>query len=137
MVAAAVSAPVVEEIFFRGLLYRSLRNRLGVARAALLAGALFGLVHITGYPLITLPIKAGFGVLACLLYERTGSLLPGIALHSFIDASGIDIALTGNDAVVLIVAGSVAGALLVRAGLLKWFGRIAERRLPVMDEALP
>jgi membrane protease YdiL (CAAX protease family) len=77
VVAVALSAPVVEEIFFRGLLYRSLRNRLPIAQSALLAGALFGLVHITGYPLITLPIKAVFGVLACLLYERTGSLLTG------------------------------------------------------------
>lgn len=99
--AVAVSAPVVEEIFFRGLLYRSLRNRLSVLPAVLIAGALFGLVHITSYPLDTLPVKAAFGVIACLLYERTGSLLPGIALHSFVDASSIDVSLTGNDLIVL------------------------------------
>ena len=97
----AVSAPLVEEIFFRGLLYRSLRNRLALLPAALIAGAMFGLVHITSYPLDTLPVKAAFGVIACLLYERTGSLLPGIALHSFVDASSIDVSLTGNDLIVL------------------------------------
>ncbi len=84
IVAISISAPVVEETFFRGLLYRSLRNKLSVLPAALIAGAMFGFVHITGYPLVTLPIKALFGVIACLLYERTGSLLPGIALHSFV-----------------------------------------------------
>lgn len=99
--ALAVSAPVVEEIFFRGLLYRSLRNRLPVWPAALIAGVMFGFVHITGYPLDTLPVKAAFGVIACLLYERTGSLLPGIGLHSFVDASSIDVSLTGNDLIVL------------------------------------
>jgi membrane protease YdiL (CAAX protease family) len=99
--ALAVSAPVVEEIFFRGLLYRSLRNRLPVWLAALVAGVMFGFVHITSYPLDTLPVKAAFGVIACLLYERTGSLLPGIALHSFVDASAIDVSLTGNDLIVL------------------------------------
>jgi hypothetical protein len=128
--ATSVSAPVVEEIFFRGLLYRSLRNRLPIWQAALLAGLLFGLVHITGYPLITLPVKAAFGVIACLLYERTGSLLPGIALHSFVDASVTDLALTGNDIVVLIVAGTVTAAIIVRAGFLRFL------RAPAPSEPL-
>jgi membrane protease YdiL (CAAX protease family) len=113
--AVAVSAPVVEEIFFRGLLYRSLRNRLSVLPAVLIAGAMFGFVHITSYPLDTLPVKAAFGVLACLLYERTGSLLPGIALHSFVDASAIDVALTGNDLIVLASFLCLAVVLLVRS----------------------
>jgi membrane protease YdiL (CAAX protease family) len=77
-----------------------LRNRLSILPAALIAGALFGLVHITSYPLGTLPVKAAFGVIACLLYEHTGSLMPGIALHSFVDASSIDVALTGDDLIV-------------------------------------
>ncbi len=110
----AVSAPLVEEIFFRGLLYRSLRNRLALLPAALIAGAMFGLVHITSYPLDTLPVKAAFGVIACLLYERTGSLLPGIALHSFVDASSIDVSLTGNDLIVLGSFVCLAVVLLVR-----------------------
>jgi membrane protease YdiL (CAAX protease family) len=113
IIALSVSAPVVEEIFFRGLLYRSLRNRLPVLPAALLAGCLFGLVHILGYPLITLPVKAAFGVIACLLYERTGSLLPGIALHAFVDASAADLAFTGNDSIVLICSGALALLVLV------------------------
>jgi hypothetical protein len=109
VVAVAASAPIIEEIFFRGLLYRSVRNRLALLPAALICGCLFGLVHITGYPLNTLPVKAAFGVIACLLYERTGSLLPGIALHAFVDGTVIDLALTGNDFVVL--ACYAAGAL--------------------------
>jgi membrane protease YdiL (CAAX protease family) len=100
--AAAVSAPVVEEIFFRGLLYRSFRNRLGIGPACVIAGALFGLGH-TDYPLLVRPELAFFGVVAALLYERTGSLLPGIAMHSFIDATGFEIGLTGNDRVVITV----------------------------------
>jgi membrane protease YdiL (CAAX protease family) len=111
--AVAVSAPVVEEIFFRGLLYRSLRNRLALLPAALIAGTMFGLVHITSYPLDTLPVKAAFGVITCLLYERTGSLLPGIGLHSFVDATSIDVSLTGNDLIVLASFLSLAVVLLV------------------------
>ncbi len=117
MIALAVTAPIAEEIFFRGILYRSLRNRLKVLPAALIAGCLFGLVHATGYPLITLPVKAFFGVLACLLYERTGSLLPGIAVHSFVDGSSGDIALFGNDFLILGFFGVIVVGLFVNAGL--------------------
>lgn len=117
ILAISISAPVVEEVFFRGLVYRSLRNRLSVLPAALIAGVMFGFVHITGYPLVTLPVKALFGVIACLLYERTGSLLPGIALHSLVDATSVDLSLTGNDWIVFAVFASVAGVIVIRFAL--------------------
>jgi membrane protease YdiL (CAAX protease family) len=112
--AAAVSAPIVEEIFFRGLLYRSLRNHLPILSATLIAGVMFGLVHAGAYPLATLPAKAFFGVVVCLLYERTGSLLPCIVLHSFIDAGSFEGSVTSNEQVVLIVFLLLAAVLLVR-----------------------
>jgi uncharacterized protein len=122
--AVAVSAPVVEEIFFRGLLYRSLRNRLSIVPAVLIAGALFGFVHITSYPLDTLPVKAAFGVIACLLYERTGSLLPGIGLHAFVDASAVVVALTGSDLIVIACSVLVVVAVIVGG----WIGRVVGQR---------
>jgi membrane protease YdiL (CAAX protease family) len=75
---------------------------------------LFGLVHIIGYPLITVPVKMLFGILVCLLYERTGSLLPGIAVHSFVDASAIDLALTGNDDIGVACFGALIVILVLR-----------------------
>jgi membrane protease YdiL (CAAX protease family) len=117
VIAATVSAPVVEEIFFRGLLYRSLRNRLSVLPATVIAGAIFGAAHISVYHPSELPVLAVFGAIACQLYERTGSLLPGIALHSFVDSSGIDIELAGNDLIVVAVFGVLAATLLVRASV--------------------
>jgi membrane protease YdiL (CAAX protease family) len=110
--ALAVSAPVVEEIFFRGLLYRALRNRLNVAYAAVIAGVLFGLVHASTYPLDTLPPKVVFGVLACLLYEYTGSLYPSIALHMLIDATGFEVAVTGHGTIVVLGFIAIGIALL-------------------------
>jgi hypothetical protein len=94
-VALCLSAPIIEEVFFRGFLYRSLRNRLPVLPAALIVGVVFGLGH-TQYPLLERPQQAVFGIIACLLYERSGSLLPGIALHILIDASAFELALTGT-----------------------------------------
>lgn len=127
--AAAVSAPVVEEIFFRGFLYRSLRNRLPIFPACLIAAVIFGLGH-TQYPLLVRPEVVFFGVIACLLYERTGSLLPGIALHSFVDASAFDTALTGNSWIVLAIFLVLATALLVMAAIRALRRRTAHRALP-------
>ena len=62
----------------------------------LIAGSLFGLIHIFSHRLNTIPVLIVFGVLMCLLYERTGSLLPGIAVHSFVDGTAADVAVTGN-----------------------------------------
>jgi membrane protease YdiL (CAAX protease family) len=121
--AAAVAAPVVEEIFFRGLLYRSLRNRMGVAPAAVIASALFGLGH-TQYPLLARPEVAFFGVAACLLYEHTGSLLPGIAMHSYIDASAFNSSLTDNSAIVTLLFLLLAAVLLLRPAV-----KAVDRRL--------
>lgn len=115
-VALCVSAPVVEEIFFRGFLYRSLRNRVPVLPAAVIIGVVFGLGH-TQYPLLERPQQAVFGIIACLLYERSGSLLPGIALHILIDASAFEFALTGEAWIV--PSAFLLGGLLLLYGLPK------------------
>jgi membrane protease YdiL (CAAX protease family) len=96
---AAVVTPVVEEVFFRGLLYRCFRNRFAMFPASVLIGVMFGLVH-TEYPLAVLPELAVYGGLLCLLYEYTGSLVPGIALNVYLDAGGFEQALTGRSTVV-------------------------------------
>ncbi len=126
-VTACVGAPVVEEIFFRGLLYRSLRNRLGVAPACLIASAIFGLLHWQ-YPLVIRPELVFFGVIACLLYERTGSLFPGIAMHAFVDASGFEYALTGRVAIVASVFLFLAVALICRGAARGLVRRVRSRR---------
>lgn len=79
-------APVVEEIFFRGFFYRALRTRFGIVLAATINGLLFGSIHfdfegVDG--LLILPPLALLGVIFCLVYERTGSLLPVIGMHAF------------------------------------------------------
>ena len=77
-------APAVEEFFFRGFFYRALRSRFSVIAAALIDGGLFGLIHFNGADgLVLLPPLALLGVIFCLVYEKTGSLFPSIAMHSF------------------------------------------------------
>jgi uncharacterized protein len=75
-----IAAPLAEELCFRGMLFGGLRERLPKVPAALIAGAVFGLLHaFTGISAVPPLIALGF--IFCLLYERTGSILPGILLH--------------------------------------------------------
>lgn len=76
----AIAAPISEEICFRGMLYGGLRERLPRIPAALIGGFVFGGLHaLTG--ITAVPPLIVFGFLLCLLYERTGSIVPGILLH--------------------------------------------------------
>ncbi len=78
-------APVAEEFFFRGFFYRALRTRFPVLVAAIIDGALFGLIHGSSGPdaLLLAPPLGVLGVAFCLVYERTGSLYAPIAMHAF------------------------------------------------------
>lgn len=75
-----VAASISEELCFRGMLFGGLRNRyprwIAAAIAALVFGALHALTGISAVP----PLMA-FGFILCLLYEKTGSIVPGIVLH--------------------------------------------------------
>jgi membrane protease YdiL (CAAX protease family) len=77
-----VVAPIGEEFLFRGFIFTALRNWRGPWTAAVITGLLFGLVHVGSAPLLDLVPLAGLGFGLCLLYRRTGSLYPCIALHS-------------------------------------------------------
>ena len=73
-------ASISEEICFRGMLFGGLRERYARIPAALLAGAVFGGLHaLTGVTAV--PPLIAFGFVLCLLYEKTGSIVPGILLH--------------------------------------------------------
>jgi uncharacterized protein len=76
----AIAAPISEEICFRGMLYGGLREKLPRIGAALIAGLIFGALHAaTGVSAV--PPLIAFGFVLCLLYEKTGSIVPGILLH--------------------------------------------------------
>ena len=77
---AAVFGPVAEEIFFRGFMYGAIRKTLGVFWGMVITAAVFSFLHahIVGF----LPIMA-LGMLLAYLYEKTGSLVPSMAVHIF------------------------------------------------------
>jgi uncharacterized protein len=84
--ATAVSAPIAEEIAFRGYLYPALAGWRGPWVGAAFTAILFACAHVLALPPAFLPGIAVFGFGACLLRWFTGSLLPGITLHSLNNA---------------------------------------------------
>ena len=99
-----VVAPVTEEFFFRGFFYRSLRGRMEILPAAVICGALFGAVHLAN-GIIAVPLITIFGFVLCLVYERTGSLFPCIAIHS-----------AHNTLVAVLAADATAGIVFAAMG---------------------
>ncbi len=98
----AVVAPIVEEIFFRGVLYRFLRDstrgccqRSSFLVAALVNSVIFAALHPQG--LAAIPLLAGVALGLTLARERRGSLIAPIVAHGI------------NNALVLTMLGALMG----------------------------
>jgi membrane protease YdiL (CAAX protease family) len=80
MINIVLWTPIMEEIGFRGLIYTTLRSRIGPTLAIVISAMLFSALHLKSL--------AGFlsifwsGLLLAYAYERYHSLLPGIVMHS-------------------------------------------------------
>lgn len=84
-------APIVEEVFFRGLLLRALMRRTGFGTAAFVSSLLFGVAHAHEVrqlvPAVALAVQTGtFGLVQCALVRRTGRLGPNIVTHALRNA---------------------------------------------------
>jgi membrane protease YdiL (CAAX protease family) len=90
---AIVIAPFGEELFFRGVLFRTLRDRHGL-RIGLLGTAIgFGLIHfIPGEAvdaLLLMLVMAFTGASLGYLYERRGTIVAPIAAHMTFNVIGL------------------------------------------------
>jgi membrane protease YdiL (CAAX protease family) len=78
-IAGTIAAPIGEEVFFRGLLYNSLKHRLNVTAAIVLSGLVFALIHLG--PLAVIGIFP-MGMALAYVYEKTRSLWVTICMHA-------------------------------------------------------
>jgi len=87
-VFATFTAPLVEELVYRGLLYSAFQRRFGMAVGVILVTLLFTLVHVPQYSLNGRPDMAAIVTLLLLsltltlIRAATGNLLPCIVLHT-------------------------------------------------------
>lgn len=82
----AVGAPVVEEVYFRGLVLRSLAARTSPWLAVVATAGLFALAHFQAVQAAGL---ATFGVVLGVLARRSGRLGPSIAAHMAFNALAV------------------------------------------------
>lgn len=103
-VAAAVLAPVVEEVIFRGVLFQAARRQLGLWPGVALSTFVFTVVHVELYPPLGLFQPVGLGGLVLLgawlawMFHRTGSLAVPIIGHAVFNAINLTIAVVAATA---------------------------------------
>ncbi len=103
VLAAAVLAPLVEEILFRGLLYRHLREataKLGTTGSVVVSGVLSGLVFAAIHPqgLLAVPLLGLLALAFALVREWRNSLIACMVAHG-----------VNNAVVTLVFISAVAG----------------------------
>lgn len=118
----AVSAGILEELLFRGLLFRLCSKLLGTWGALLFTAALFGAGH-AGNPGATLSsslaIALEAGILLGAAYAATGRLWIPIGLHigwNFTEGSLFGMTLSGNSMTSGLLRGSLSGPPILTGG---------------------
>lgn len=80
---ATFTAPLVEEVVYRGVLYSGLRKHLGAVWAGLFVVVLFALVHVPQYIESpgTIAVILLLSAVLTVIRARTGQLLPCFVVH--------------------------------------------------------
>jgi membrane protease YdiL (CAAX protease family) len=96
ILSAIIMAPIVEEIVFRGVLFRKIRSEYRYWTAIIISAITFGLMHIFGSliegDINDLPFVIVYTVLGLFfvkIYEETGKIKYAIALHFLNNVVGI------------------------------------------------
>ena len=86
VIVAVIMAPVFEETFFRGFLFRGFATSWGWVWGALASATVFGLAHLQLSVFVPL-FALGFAL--AWVYKRTGSLWTSITLHALFNAISV------------------------------------------------
>lgn len=78
VVLVVVAAPVIEEMLFRGYVFRIMQNVWSPKYAILASALLFAIVH----PSLSFPPVFALGLACAWLYSRTQKVWPGMLLHA-------------------------------------------------------
>ena len=123
-VSVAIFAPVVEEVFFRGLIYTRLKQGMPKVVAAVISALMFGVMH---GEVIWILYAFVVGLMLVWVFEKTNSLLACIMVHAANNGltqltenapelpDGLSLAIT----VVSVIAVIVALVYLIKSGCVK------------------
>lgn len=118
----AAAASVTEEVFFRGVLFRIVEERLGTWISLALTGLLFGLAHVfnpnaTLWSALAIAVEAGF--LLAAVYAATRNLWVPIGVHfgwNFAQGGLFSTSVSGTDAPQGLLDAVTSGPALVSGG---------------------
>ncbi len=87
---AVLTAPIVEEVVYRGVLYSGLRSRMGVSPSVIIVTLLFAAVHVPQYwgawaSLVALTILS---LMLTAIRAASKSILPCVAVHLVFNCVG-------------------------------------------------
>jgi CAAX protease family protein len=116
------AAVVVEELLFRGILFRIAEERIGTWGALVLSGLLFGLAHVfnpnaTLWSTLAIAVEAGFMLGA--VYAATRNLWVPIGVHfgwNFAQGGIFSTSVSGTDAPQGLLDGVTSGPAIVSGG---------------------
>ena len=78
IISALIFAPLLEEIFFRKIIYSVCKRYLGVLIGIICSSILFATVHQNIY---SFAILFTLSIALCIIYERDGSIISPIIFH--------------------------------------------------------
>lgn len=90
----AILIPAVEELLFRGILYRSIKRSLSPLIAAIISATLFGAAHMEPD---TMPQLIIIGLILTYVYEKSGSIYVPIALHATNNFNSVMVLIYGKE----------------------------------------
>jgi uncharacterized protein len=93
VLVVVVAAPLAEEVFFRGMLQRTLARQLPIWPAMVITSVLFGVSH---FQALQLPALAAFGLVLSIMAHRTGRLGRSIWAHVGFNATTVVALLVGG-----------------------------------------
>ncbi|MGG5461170.1 CPBP family intramembrane glutamic endopeptidase [Clostridium sp. B9] len=85
-ISAVILAPIMEELFFRGIVFNEASKYKKGAFPIIVSGLLFGLVHMHPIQIVYASI---FGIILGLVYNKTHSLTITIFMHMLANLSGL------------------------------------------------
>ena len=98
VVYGIVIAPLSEELFFRGMLFRAVRDRYGLVSGLLASGVGFGLIHFLDADwqdaLLLIGVMFFNGIALAWWYERRGTIVAPIVAHMVFNIIGLTLIYT-------------------------------------------
>ena len=77
VISSVILAPILEELFFRGVLFNRLKIRTGIIAAMVISSALFAIGHEFG----GITSAFVFGICMCIIYMKTDNILMTMSIH--------------------------------------------------------